>query len=436
MAKKNNNKKQQKIKSNTTTTKNSNYCILCGRSEKIAGFMLEGANGIHVCADCIKYANNLIEDYYSEFRNQQILDEFGECPKPIEIKDFFDEYVIGQDEAKQTLAVAIYNHFKRIHYKGEINDQVTLEKSNCILIGESGSGKTHLCRTAAKLFDVPMVIVDATTFTEAGYVGEDVESIISRLFQEADYDVKKTEYGIVCIDEIDKLSRKSANPSITKDVSGEGVQQSILKLLEDSVINIQPGGGRKHPDKPMIQINTKNILFIGLGAFDGIDKQISKRLNTFSVGYKSNSDHTSIDRNNLLHYLTHQDLKAYGLIPELLGRLPVLATLDSLDKDALVRILTEPKDAIIKQYVKLFKIDGIKLTFDPAVFDLIAEKALELKLGARGLRTITEAVLKHAMFSLPSTNQKNFKVSLNYAQNQLSKSKIIKAHEKAVKLAS
>lgn len=433
---KKNTKNKKNIKSKKSPVVQSNYCVLCGRSEKIAGFMLEGAGGVHVCADCIKYANELIDNYFAELKTEKTLDELGDCPKPIEIKKFFDDYVIGQDEAKKTIAVAIYNHFKRIHYKGDLHDQLELAKSNCLLVAESGSGKTHLCKTAAKLFNVPIVIVDATQYTMSGYVGEDVESIISRLYQAADGDVAKTEYGIVCIDEIDKLSRKSANPSISKDVSGEGVQQAILKLLEDSVINISPSGGRKHPEKPMVQINTKNILFIGLGAFEGIERIIASRLNTRAVGFKTNSDVAEINRNQLLQYLTHNDLKNYGLIPELLGRMPILATLDSLDKNALIQILTDPKDAIIKQYVKMFKIDGIKLTFEPAVYELIAEKAIELKLGARGLRTITEAILKHAMFTLPSTNQKNFKVSLNYAKKQLANSKILKPSELNVKIAS
>ena len=728
-------------------------CILCGRTEKLAGFMLEGEGGVHICADCIKYANSIIDEYLGELNHIELENKLGNCPTPIEIKKYFDEYVIGQNDAKETLAVAIYNHFKRLHNSKVVDTQsgdIQLLKSNCIILGASGSGKTYLCQKAAELLDVPMVIVDSTTFTEAGYVGEDVESIISRLYQAADYDIKKTEWGIVVLDECfkgdtevmtdhgfvkfedltnddiilqwnddatftpvkserivykdyngdflniiknnhcihsstpnhnrvlisrgkhldkriivkkeainscsehylvpingnyngngiqmsneeiqfhvafaadgciknnkygyisfkkerkkerldqilenlnikytytynsetsyhnyyfgdvstmsfinkngektlindtfinmtleqknifinelrywdeflnygienikydslyfstakykeaqfvqmmshlcgykchiherykksydisyvcvitkvdhitqqhnkkefehyegkvycvtvpshmimirqngnifitgncDKLSRKSANPSITRDVNGEGVQQSILKLLEGSDIAVPPNGGRKHPDQPMIQINTKNILFIGLGAFEGIERNIAKRLNTKAVGFKTSYDNNSInevDRNNLLQYVTHNDLKDYGMIPELLGRMPVLTYLDSLDKNALVKILVEPKNSIIKQYVKLFKIDGIKLMFDKEVYDLIAEKAAELKLGARGLRTITEAILKKAMFTLPSTNKRSFKVSLGYAKEQLAKSKLIKAQE-------
>ena len=397
--------------------------------------MLEGEGGVHICADCIKYANSIIDEYLGELNHIELENKLGNCPTPIEIKKYFDEYVIGQDDAKETLAVAIYNHFKRLHNSKVVDTQsadIQLLKSNCILLGSSGSGKTYLCQKAAELLDVPMVIVDSTTFTEAGYVGEDVESIISRLYQAADYDIKKTEWGIVVLDEVDKLSRKSANPSITRDVNGEGVQQSILKLLEGSDVAVPHNGGRKHPDQPMIQINTKNILFIGLGAFEGVERNIAKRLNTKVVGFKTSYDNNSInevDRNNLLQYVTHNDLKDYGMIPELLGRMPVLTYLDSLDKNTLVKILVEPKNSIIKQYVTLFKIDGIKLMFDKEVYDLIAEKAAELKLGARGLRTITEAILKKAMFTLPSTNKRSFKVSLGYAKEQLAKSKLIKAQE-------
>lgn len=423
--------KKKKIK--TPIKKAENYCILCGRSEKLAGFMLEGEDGIHICADCIKYANELIDEYYINEKKDQLINELGNCPKPIEIKKYLDEYVIGQDEAKETLAVAVYNHYKRLKYAGTLKDTDNeLIKSNVILAGNSGCGKSYLCQKIAEYLGIPVVIVDSTTFTEAGYVGEDVESILSRLYQASGYDVKKTEWGIVVLDELDKLSRKSANPSITRDVNGEGVQQSILKLLEGSIVNVPPHGGRKHPDQPMIQIDTKNILFIGLGAFEGIERNIGKRLNTRAVGFKTTDNESGsfkLDRNNLLQYASHQDLRDYGMIPELLGRMPVLTTLDSLDKEALQKILIEPKNAIIKQYIRMFKIDNIKLSFESSVYEYIAEKAIELKLGARGLRTIVETILKKTMFELPSTNKKSFRVTLSYAKQQFEKSKFMKAQK-------
>ena len=359
--------------------------------------------------------------------------ELPPAPKPKEIKEYLDQYVIGQDEAKRFLAVAVYNHYKRLTQKTE-DDSVEIEKSNILMLGPTGTGKTLLARTISRLLDVPFTIVDATVFTEAGYVGEDVESILSRLLQVADYDVRRAERGIVFIDEIDKVARKSDNPSITRDVSGEGVQQSMLKLLEGTIVNVPPEGGRKHPDQKYIQVDTKNILFICGGAFDGIEKKIAQRLNTHVVGYDSVQNQMKIDKENLMKYVTPQDIKSFGLIPEIVGRLPVITYLNPLDKDTLRRILTEPKNSIIKQYTKLFKMDGVELKFDDDALDYIVKKTIEYKLGARGLRSIVETIMNDAMFEIPSKKIKRYTVKLEYAKEQMAKSQNL--NPQAIKLAS
>ncbi|MEI3531109.1 MAG: ATP-dependent Clp protease ATP-binding subunit ClpX [Bacteroidaceae bacterium] len=349
-----------------------------------------------------------------------------DVPKPKEIKEYLDQYVIGQEDAKRTLCVAVYNHYKRLSQKVE-DDKVEIEKSNILMLGPTGTGKTLLARTISKLLNVPFTIVDATVFTQAGYVGEDVESILSRLYQAAGNDVAKAERGIVFIDEIDKIARKGDNPSITRDVSGEGVQQSMLKLLEGTEVNVPPAGGRKHPEQQYVHINTRNILFICGGAFEGIEDRIAQRLNTHTIGYGSVLNHMQVDRNNLMKYVAPQDLKAYGLIPEIVGRLPIITHLNQLDKDALRRILTEPKNSIIRQYEKLMKIDGIELTFDDDVLDFIVKKTVDFKLGARGLRAIVEAIMKDVMFELPSKNVKSYRVKLDYAKQQVEKSESLAA---------
>ncbi len=349
--------------------------------------------------------------------------EMDKLPKPVEIKNFLDQYVIGQDDAKRFLAVSVYNHYKRLMQK-DSGDDVEIEKSNIIMVGSTGTGKTLLARTIAKLLHVPFTIVDATVLTEAGYVGEDIESILTRLLQVADYNVEEAERGIVFIDEIDKIARKGDNPSITRDVSGEGVQQGLLKLLEGSVVNVPPQGGRKHPDQKMIAVNTKNILFICGGAFDGIEKKIAQRLNTHVVGYSASQKSTQIDKNNMMQYIAPQDLKSFGLIPEIIGRMPVLTYLNPLDRTALRSILTEPKNSIIKQYVKLFEMDGIELTFEDEVFEYIVDKAVEYKLGARGLRSIVETIMMDVMFEIPSTKKKKYKLTLEYAKSQMEKANI------------
>ena len=383
--------------------------------------LITGLNG-YICSDCAQQAYRIVKDTLPD--ESKAGDDLGfdlaKLPKPRDIKAYLDQYVIGQDDAKRYLSVSVYNHYKRLAQQ-KTDDGVEIEKSNIIMVGSTGTGKTLLARTIAKLLHVPFTIVDATVFTEAGYVGEDVESILSRLLQVADYNVKAAERGIVFIDEIDKIARKSDNPSITRDVSGEGVQQGLLKLLEGSVVNVPPKGGRKHPDQDYVHVDTRNILFICGGAFDGIEKKIAQRLNTHVVGYTSVQNMQRIDKGNLMKYIQPQDLKSFGLIPEIIGRLPVLTYLNPLDREALRRILTEPKNSIVKQQVKLFEMDGIKLTFDEEVLEYIVDKAVEFKLGARGLRSIMETIMMDAMYEIPSKRVKTFKVTLDYAKRQLEK---------------
>ncbi|MEE9463652.1 MAG: ATP-dependent Clp protease ATP-binding subunit ClpX [Bacteroidales bacterium] len=397
-------------------------CSFCGREKRDTNLLIAGISG-HICDSCIEQAHSILQEELkkkSEFDVNQI-----KLSKPHEIKDFLDQYVIGQDYAKKYISVAVYNHYKRlVQVKSEDKNEVEIEKSNIVLVGETGTGKTLLARTIAKMLHVPFTIVDATVLTEAGYVGEDIESILTRLLQVADYNVEAAEKGIVFIDELDKIARKSDNPSITRDVSGEGVQQGLLKLLEGSIVNVPPQGGRKHPDQKMIPVNTKNILFICGGAFDGIEKKIGQRLNTKTVGYTAVKDADKVDRSNLLQYVAPQDLKAFGLIPEIVGRLPVLSYLSPLDKSALRSILTEPRNAIIKQYESLFDMDGIKLSFEEDALEYIVEKSIEFKLGARGLRSICEAIMIDDMFELPSTDIKEIHVELDYAKKKFEKSDI------------
>ena len=401
--------------------KTGGICAFCGRSSREVKLLINGISGA-ICDECAQQAYEIVKENLPIGKGASDLD-WRELPKPEDIKSFLDQYVIGQDEAKRYLSVSVYNHYKRLFQK-ITGDDVEIEKSNIIMVGATGTGKTLLARTIAKLLHVPFAIVDATVLTEAGYVGEDIESILTRLLQAADYNVATAQRGIVFIDEIDKIARKGDNPSITRDVSGEGVQQGLLKLLEGSIVNVPPQGGRKHPEQKMIAVDTKNILFICGGAFDGIEKKIAQRLNTRVVGYSASKETAQVDRNNLLKYITPTDLKSFGLIPEIIGRLPILTYLNPLDRSTLRSILTEPKNSIIKQYVKLFEMDAIKLTFDEEVYEYIVDKALEFKLGARGLRSIVEAIMMDAMFSMPSEKKKKLHITLAYAKEKFEKSDV------------
>jgi ATP-dependent Clp protease ATP-binding subunit ClpX len=400
--------------------KSFDKCSFCGRSKRETKILIAGLEG-HICDNCIQQAQIILsEELATEIRND--LPDFL-LMKPIEIKNYLDQFIIGQDEAKKVISVAVYNHYKRLSHASEAKkDDVEIEKSNIVIVGETGTGKTLLARTVAKMLNVPFCIADATALTEAGYVGEDVESILSRLLQVADYNIAAAERGIIFIDEIDKIARKGDNPSITRDVSGEGVQQALLKMLEGSIVNVPPQGGRKHPEQKMIQINTTNILFITGGAFDGIEKKIANRLQTNKIGYKTGRKHENIDKDNILQYITPVDLKAFGLIPELVGRLPIVTFMHTLDQTTLRRILTEPKNSLIKQYTKLFELDNIKVTFDEEALQYIVKKAVEFKLGARGLRSILEGIMNDAMFELPSkSSTKSFRVNMSFVEEQFSK---------------
>ncbi len=403
-------------------SKNKRRCSFCGRPESEVGFLITGLNG-YICDSCSQQAYEIVQEAMKGSASGANSLDLKELPKPIEIKEFLDQYVIGQDAAKRYLSVAVYNHYKRLLQKSDSNE-VEIEKSNIIMVGSTGTGKTLLARTIAKLLKVPFTIVDATVLTEAGYVGEDIESLLTRLLQVADYNVAEAERGIVFIDEIDKIARKGDNPSITRDVSGEGVQQGLLKLLEGSIVNVPPQGGRKHPDQKMIPVNTKNILFICGGAFDGIERKIAQRLNTNVVGYGAAKETVKIDRSNMMQYIAPQDLKSFGLIPEIIGRLPILTYLNPLDRNALRNILTEPKNSIIKQYIKLFEMDGVKLVFQPEVYDFVVDKAIEYKLGARGLRSIVETIMMDVMFDIPSMKIKEYELTLDYARQQMEKTNL------------
>ncbi|MFN5323413.1 MAG: ATP-dependent Clp protease ATP-binding subunit ClpX [Bacteroidota bacterium] len=401
-------------------------CSFCGRDKSATNVLIAGMSG-HICDQCITQAQQIVNEEKTEQLNTSFASNLS-LVKPVEIKKFLDEYVIGQDDAKKVISVAVYNHYKRLIHRTRTREDVELEKSNIILVGETGTGKTLLARTIARMLKVPFCIADATVLTEAGYVGEDVESILSRLLQAADYDVTAAERGIVYIDEIDKIARKSDNPSITRDVSGEGVQQGLLKLLENTVVNVPPQGGRKHPEQKMIPVSTQNILFICGGAFDGLDRIIGRRLQTSAIGFSSNKDVASVDRNNMIQYVSPVDLKSFGLIPELIGRLPVVTYLQPLDKDTLRSILTTPKNALIRQYEKLFEMENVKIVFDEVVLDFIVEKAIEYKLGARGLRSICEVIMLDLMFDTPEVQGKDseLRITLEYAMEKVTRSSISK----------
>ncbi|MEE1183379.1 MAG: ATP-dependent Clp protease ATP-binding subunit ClpX [Paludibacteraceae bacterium] len=403
--------------------KNEQRCSFCGRSEREVAMLMTGLNG-NICNECAESAHEMVRETLKQRGKSNFGLSMAELPKPKEIKEFLDQYVIGQDSAKKSLSVVVYNHYKRLLQK-DMGDEVEIEKSNVIMVGSTGTGKTLLARTIAKKLHVPFTIVDATVLTEAGYVGEDIESILTRLLQVADYNVEAAERGIVFIDEIDKIARKGDNPSITRDVSGEGVQQGLLKLLEGSVVNVPPQGGRKHPEQKLIAVNTQNILFICGGAFDGIEKKIANRLNTKTVGYSASKEVQKIDRENLLQYIAPQDLKSFGLIPEIIGRLPILTYLDPLDRAALRRILVEPKNSIIKQYIKLFAMDGVTLSFTEEALDYIVDKAVEYKLGARGLRSLTESVIMDYMYTIPSEQTDSLAITKEIVASKLDKNKMM-----------